>query len=310
MRKILILVVAFSLSCASIGYSQGVPGLPLPDLQSLSQNLKVNPYVQVGFQRAGSNMSLPIGAEIVQPPDSLQIDTMDIALRDANFWVGTLGVNVTVTKMLSLFASAGGNLPRSIVVTGQIPVSLNGVGTSSNIEFTGSKVEAWYAQAGVGLGPILLGLYRDHFGLFVDDPRQGSQPLANQTLRGDVLSKTFAPYIGLAIPAGQGLATVTYTPFAWSNTTLVLRNSSSAASVSQLQYKWNKPGVMVTASLQYNTPVTEVASFGLWGNYTWLDMRGNATLEFENPTVFREKNVTATLTKFILQGGVMLSINF
>jgi hypothetical protein len=168
----------------------------------------------------------------------------------------------------------------------------------------------WYAQGGVGLGPVLLGLYGDHFAITVGDPRRGSVPLDNQTLRGDVMSTTLAPYIGFAIPAAGALFTVMYSPLATSNTTLVLRTSDQ--DLAQVQYKWNKPGNFVSSSFQYNmAPVCAVA-LGVWANYTWMDVRGNAQLDFQDSTlaISRQKEVTAIMTKYVLQGGCTLGITF
>jgi hypothetical protein len=196
-------------------------------------------------------------------------------------------------------------------VSGDIPVSVGPFGASAKIDFTASNVEGWYIQTGAGLGPILLGLYWDHFALDIGNPIQDSgEPLPNQTLRGYVLTKTFCPFIGLAIPASDLLATVIYSPWALSNTKLALRSSQST--LSELSYKWNKPGNFFSATLQYNMPLSKWASFALWGNYTGMAMRGDASLEFENtdPPISRQKDVTATFTKYVLSWGVTLGVNF
>jgi hypothetical protein len=160
------------------------------------------------------------------------------------------------------------------------------------------------------LGPILGGVYYNYFTINFGEPRQGSVPLANQTLGGVILSKTLVPYVGIAIPAYGALATILYSPLAWCDTTYDLRSSARLAT--QLQYKWKKPGNFISTTLQYNTPVSGPFSFGLWVNYTWLNMRGNAELEFVNASPFlsRQKEVTATLTQYVMQGGVTLGITF
>lgn len=309
MRKILVIATVLSLFCAGIAFSQDLSGLAMASLCSFAENVKVNPYVQAGFQHVGSNMNLPINPE-GPTAGLLQIAEMDIELEDANFWTGIAGLTLKKGELLSLFASAGGILGRQLGVSGEIPISLGPLSTSADVDFTGSKVEAWYIQSGIGLGPILGGLYWDHFTVDVGEPRRGSVPLANQTLRGYVVSKTFAPYIGLAVPAQGVLATVIYSPLAWSNTTLALR--TSAATLAELQYKWKKPGNLLSASIEYSKTLFGSTCLGLWGNYTWMKVRGNAELEFERaaPFLVREKDVTATMTKYVLQGGVSLGINF
>jgi hypothetical protein len=309
MKKLLVPIVVSILFLASAACAQDLRQVGLPGLASLLKDLAVNPYVQVGFQRVGSNMNLPVGAE-APTPGLLQIEEMDISLKDANFWTGTAGVSIKKGELLSLFGSVGGSLKRTFIVSGEIPVSLGATGGQPTVDFDASQLGMWYAQGGVSLGPILLGLYGDHFGIEVGEPRIGSVPSANQTLRGDVITTTLAPYIGFAIPASNGLLTVIYSPLASSATTLVLRTSQS--DLAQAQYKWNKPGNFLSCSFQYNATPIDDFSFGLWSNYTYMDVHGNAQLDFQNSTtgVSRQKEVTATMTKYILQGGVMLGMTF
>jgi len=308
MKKLLSCAVVFSLICTSIACAQGVAGLSLPGFGGLPENVTVNPSVQVGFQRVGSNISLPVGAEL--QAGLLQVESLEISLKDANLWAGTAGATVKAGELLSFFASVGGSLNRPFVVSGEIPVRLGPIGRQPTIEFTSSKMGSWFAQGGVGLGPILLGLYGDHFAIEVNDPRRDSVPLDNQTLRGDVITTTLAPFIGFVVPASNGLFTIMYSPLAMSNTTLVLRTSSQ--DLAQVQYKWNKPGNLLSCSFQYNMAPVNSVSLALWGGYTWMDVRGNAELDFRNATsdVSRQKDVTATMTKYVLQGGVTAGINF
>jgi hypothetical protein len=279
------------------------------DLPALTKNIKVNSYAQAGFQQIGSNLNLPVQNELLTP--FLNIGDLDISLRDANFWAGTIGCSVLADGKYSLFGSAGGLLNRPFITSGTVPVSLGPLSSTAILEFTNANVESWFIQTGIGLGPILLGLYWDHFAFTLGDPRNQNGPIANQTLRGDILTKTFAPFIGISLPLGQTVTTVTYSPFAYSNTALGLM--SSQGSFTELRYTWNKPGNLVNAMVQYNTPVTSTTTFGLWCSYNWMRMRQDATLEFENapvPLISRTRTVTATMTKYVFGGGVTLAVNF
>jgi hypothetical protein len=281
-----------------------------PSLSSLAENVKVNPYAQVGFQWVGSNLNLPVQNEPL-PVLPLNIGDLDISLKDANFWAGIVGINMIANEKYSLFAAAGGFLNRPFLTFGTVPVSLDQRSTSATLEFTNTKVESWFIQTGIGLGPVLLGLYWDHFAFALGDPRNQDGPLANQTLRGDLLTKTFAPFIGLAIPASGAMLTVTYSPLAYSNTDLSL--TSSQNTLTQLRYTWKKPGNLFNAMLQYNMTLSSSTSFGLWGNCSWMMMRNEAELEFENapiPLVSRTRDVTATMTKYVVGGGLTLGVNF
>ena len=308
MRKILLLTM-LSVLFASTALAKDLSGLPLPGLSVLSEKVKVNTFAQMGYQHLSANINLPIAAQLVDPTaGSLEIGTVDLSLQDANFWTGAVGMTLTASEIYSLFFSAGGILPRQFGVSSLVPVSVNGTDTSANVNFISSQVESWYVQTGLGLGPILAGLLWTDFTMNIGDPSLGSTPLANQTLRGYMATTTFCPYIGVAIPAYNALATILYSPLSYCNATLALRNRTN----SELQYTWNKPGNFLSASLQYNTTLVDVISFGLWCNYIWTSLTSDASLEFVNTTVpvSRQKDVTVVMTENLIQGGLSLSANF
>jgi hypothetical protein len=308
MRKILLLTMLGALF-VSTALANDLSGLPLPGLSVLSEKVKVNTFAQIGYQHLSANINLPIEAQLVDPTaGSLEIGTVDLSLQDANFWTGAVGMTLTVSEIYSLFFSAGGILPRQFGVSSLVPVSVNGTDTSANVNFISSQVESWYVQTGLGLGPILAGLLWTDFTMNIGDPSLGSTPLANQTLRGYMATTTFCPYIGVAIPAYNALATILYSPLSYCNATLALRNRTN----SELQYTWNKPGNFLSASLQYNTTLVDVISFGLWCNYIWTSLTSDASLEFVNTTVpvSRQKDVTVVMTENLIQGGLSLSANF
>ena len=240
----LLLCLLLCLPSTLLGQSFVPDGHPV--LIWFSENLKVNPYAQVGFRWVGSNLNLPIENEIF-PAVPIEIAEMDVSLKDANFWTGTVGFNILAYEKYSLFAAAGGFLRRPFITAGTVPVNIGSFAATPSLEFTNSNLESWFVQTGVGLGPVLLGLYWSHFGFEFGEPRVGSVPLANQTLRGDILTKTFAPFVGIAIPASGAMLTLQYSPIAYSNTNLDLR--SSQAGSTDLRYSWKKPGNLIIAVL-------------------------------------------------------------
>lgn len=309
MKKVWLVALVCFFCLPVSGFGQTLPLGGFSALSSLTENVKVNPYAQVGFQWVGSNLNLPVRNEALAP--FLNIGNLDVSLKDGNFWSGTAGITVTANETFSVFGAAGGILNRSFITSGIVPVSLGPLSTSANLDFTNTKVESWFIQTGIGLGPVLLGLYWDHFGFALSAPRNQNGPIANQTLRGDILTKTFAPFIGFALPSGGAMLMVTYSPFAYSNTSLALMSSQN--NLSELRYTWKKPGDLFNVMLQYNTPALSSASVGLWCNYSWMSMRQDAELEFENtplPVISRTREVTATMTKYVIGGGVTLGINF
>jgi hypothetical protein len=308
MKRIWVAAFVLFLCLPASGFGQSALLEAFPTMLSLAENVKVNPYVQVGYQWVGSNLNLPIQAEGLNQP--LFIDQMDISLIDANFWSGVVGFTALAYEKYSFFAAAGGILGRPFVTSGTVPVSVNGGTTSANIQFTNISVESWFVQTGIGLGPVLLGLYWDHLGFELIEPRTDAGPIANQSVKGDILTKTFAPFLGMALPSSGATLTLIYSPLAYSNTQLSLRNSQNT--FTEVRYSWNKPGDLVIGMVQYNTSLLSTVSIGLWCNYSWMRMRQSAELEFENttPPIFRSKSVTATMTKYLAGVGLTLGINF
>jgi hypothetical protein len=309
MKRVLVFGVLLSLCLSGSLWAEGPLSGSCSGLSAFAKDLKVNSYAQAGFQWVGSNLNLPVQNEIY-PAVPLQISEMDIALRDANFWAGMAGITITASEIYSLFASAGGILGRPFATVGEVPVNYGAVGASPVLEFTTTNTESWFIQTGIGLGPLLAGVYWNYFGFGLADPRSQNGPLANQSLRGDILTKTFAPFIGFALPAGGAMFSITYSPLAYSNTELSL--TSSQDTLTQVRYSWNKPGDLINAMFQYNVPMSSSVSLGLWANGSWMAMRGTARLGLVNavPELSRGKEVTATMTQYVTGGGVTLGLNF
>ncbi len=215
MRIRCLLVVFLILVWCRASQAQESLSIPAaPTFSSLTENMKVNTFAQVGFQWIGSNMTLPPLLESIPlpPPFSLTLGDADWQLKDANFWSGTVGFAIVATDMYSLFGSMGGLLDRPFVASGLFPVTSTGISAENKLEFSSTDVESWFIQGGFGIGPIIAGPYWDHFGFSMSDPRNRAGPLPNQTIRGDLITKSFCPFIGVSIPSGGATATVIYSP--------------------------------------------------------------------------------------------------
>jgi hypothetical protein len=282
-----------------------------PELRLLMQRVQLTPFAQVGFQFMGANLTLPISAEqVINPAGSLEVGSLDVALSNGNFWSGALGVNARVAKKASLFLAAGGIAPRNVVFPGSIPVTLGPASVSADVEFTGSEVESWFVQAGGGFGYFVVGFYFDHFASALNNPRTRGRPLANQTLRGDLLLKTRIPFVGVQIPGPNFSASVLYSPVAFTECELALRNSQGT--LTDLSYSWDKPGQWLSLTFQYNHPLSDSTFFGVWATYNWMSVTGSGSLEFVNttPSITRGKSSTASLGRYIMGAGFSLSVIF
>jgi hypothetical protein len=198
--------------------------------------LVFNPFVQVGYQKVGSNITFPIQVQEVIPVDnSLEIGNMELLLQDASFWTGIAGVNVVLNPTWSLFSAVGGFVPKDVLAPSILPIRINGVTLPSQIDFTGDKVEYWFVQVGtsyaIGGGwSVLSGYFWDHFGMAAVDPRIGAIPFPNQTLRADFLTKTAVPFVGLGLTdlKLRFKASIIYSPWAQSRCQMATRSSQGA----------------------------------------------------------------------------------
>ncbi len=289
-------------------------GLPL--VQGLKAGkILLNPYAQVGYQQIGANMSIPIESDTGTPSGQLQIGTLDVTMKNFNFWSGTVGLNI-VAGPLTLFGSAGGFIPHVFQLSGEIPVSLGALGGTPQFAMTSSNFQFWTVQGGAGytIGggfSIVGGFMWSHMEVEFVDPRNASGPLANQTVRGDVLLKTGVPYLGVQImQQGSYRGAILYSPVAWSNGAMAFR--SSQQTLVDLRYSLNQPGKFLAFSGEYYLPFKPPVMSSIWFIASLCDIKGSSDLEFTTagPAVFRTKDVTITNTQYAIGGGVTFGLIF
>lgn len=295
------------------------PACPPAAKKSKVGSVLVNPFVQIGYQRNGINLSIPIQADFdpfpLLPDAHLAIGTMDVVLKDFNFWMGTVGVNAILSPKLTVFGSGTGFQPRDFIQVGQIPVSLGPFGGIPELTLTGSKLEYWILQCGasyaIGSGySVIGGLLWAKTSMEYSNPRRGDVPLPNQTIRQDFLLKNWVPFVGLQISEPEYYrAALIYSPLVTSSGTLVNRTSQPV--MTNLSYNLNQPGSMFSFTFEYSLQIPPPSMISLWFNGTTQFIRGSSDLEFEAPGIFITRNVsTLTLHQYSLAGGITLGLVF
>jgi len=281
--------------------------------------IMINPIVQVGYQRNGINMSIPIEAEIdpfsaIQIPH-LAIGTTDVVLKDYNFWMGTLGLNAIISPKLSLFGSATGFQPHDFLEIGQTPISLGNLGFVSDLVMTGSKLEYWIIQCGASYGigggySVLGGFIWGKTAMAYTNPRRGDVPLANQTISQDFLLKNWVPFVGLQFmePDYYRIALI-YSPLVTSSGALANRTSQPV--VTNMTYNLNQPGNLVSFTFEYYFRIPPPSTLSIWVNGAAQSIKGSSDMEFEAPGIFISRNVsTLTLNQYSLGGGITFGLVF
>ena len=301
--------------------SKAMPSLLQPNFTPGSFALGkviLNPYVQIGYQRVSANSSFPILTERIFPVDNtLQIGSMELELKDIYLWSWTLGVNAVINPSVSIFASFLGFIPTTYPVYAQLPTSVNGTALPSEVNFTGENTEYRLGQFGasITLAPgysLLVGSLWDHFTNTCNEPRTGTRPFPDQTLRADYWINTWAPYLGLQFVDRGLTASVIYTPLIYAQSLMALRSSQLAPI--ELQYSFNKPGQFLSANASYDLPkVAPPLSAQMWGSALWMNIKGEGDFDYVNGNngVHRSGSASeASSTKYAIGGGITFGLIF
>lgn len=302
-------------SAPSMGEGGLLSGMPL--LKGLKTgNVLLNPYVQIGYQRTGVNLNVPIDASI-DPPlpfPHLTIGTIDVKLVDYNFWTGTVGLNAVISPTFTVFGAATGFLPRDFQELGQLPISLGPMATGIEFKMTGSNFEYWAVQGGISYGigqgnSLLLGFLWCHTASVYTNPRTVNGPAANQTIFQDFLLKNWAPFIGLqTMQPGFYRAALTYSPFMGSRGTL---RQTSTSPVNDESWDLNQPGWLVSLTGEYYVPLSKTQTFSVWATATASRIRGSSEFVFQSAVLNNTRNVdNLTLSQYSIGGGLSLSLVF
>jgi hypothetical protein len=292
--------------------SGGVLG-SLPLLKGLKAGkLLLNPSAQIGYQNIGANLDIPVSA-VPRGPNELFVGTIGVTLKDFRFWTGTVGLNV-IAGPLTLFGTVCGNAPHLFRMQGTVPVSNTSGAVAPDLTFTGSNVEFWTAQAGAAFTirkdySILAGFVWSHLGAEFVDPRVGDVPLANQTIKGDVLMKIGVPFIGVQVlQQGYYRAALMYSPLARSSGSLSLQSSSPI--LADLRYSLNQPGTFLAANGEYYFVSKPPLMLSCWVTGMYVNIRGKSDLDFSTAGPRITRDVTVTNTQYGLGGGVTFGLVF
>jgi hypothetical protein len=324
MKKVLQLFLCLTILCPTVLFAQSLSsnlipsGLPsslsvgqdseaagvlsgLPIISGLKAGkILLNPSLQVGYQHIGCNLTLPASA-VPRRNNQLFIGTMDVTLKDVNFWFGTAGLNV-IAGPVTLFGSVGGYSARLFEMQGTLPIS-NDVGSvAPNLTFTGSNLNFWTAQCGAGYTiagdlSVLAGYIWTHTAATFTDPRVGSVPLPNQTLTGDVSMNIGVPFFGLQIlQKGYSRAAFMYSPWATSSGTLSLNTTSPEQT--DLSYSLNQPGNFFAVNAEYYFLFQPPVIMSCWFLGSYAIIQGSSDLQFTAPIGTASMDVNITNTQY------------
>ena len=285
-------LVLVSVNISGAQVLSSIPGIGNLDIA----NIRVVPFVQVGYKNIGFNLNLPFtvtpvdqfGGVFNGPP------ALDLNFRDAGVWVGSIGLDARLASALFLSLRADGNATKNIsVVTGenfpwwqiQAPYIWSGSGLQwwdidGMVGYTFFK--DWSAVVGVRYDKVTVSFANpvDQTGTPINLPPNTTQ------LTQDIVVKTWIPYIGLQLNGPNYKASLLYSPFAspqvatpQSSSAIVLGLFSYVDS-SLMNYNFASTGSFVDGYFEYDVSIRDTLLFGLWARGTWMRFSGNGDLNW------------------------------
>jgi hypothetical protein len=276
-----------------------VPGLGSFDVRGM----RLTPNVRVGFQWMGLNFNLPT-------LDALQIGftgaaPIDIQLKDARVWVGSVGLEAQLSPALSLFVNAEANAKRTAsAVTSEDPLG-NLTGLVPN-RWDASHLEWWAVEGGVAYNimndvAVFAGLRRDHLSFGLDNPRDAfgnpinssiSVPgivLITETAAADFQLKLWVPYLGLRFVGANYRGSLSWSPFANAavkvpdhfidNIFVFPAPGVTVSTGFEWKYSMFRTGTQFAGDFDYDLRLTSNFSLKAWAKGSWLRVRGRGNLD-------------------------------
>jgi hypothetical protein len=312
------------------------------------QNVRIDPYVGVGYQKMGLNFSIPaewFNGGVIPP---IKDATLDLSLQDSNVWMGGVLMDVRLPASVTGFLRAEGSASRNSRIQAtdalgyQATYPLGGQNASAVPPITWTaKVEWWSIDGGIGYRirndcAFVGGLMWDHLSLSLDDPRDSvGNPLntsgpAGITIytphaRSDLQRKLFIPYLGLKIIGPNYRGTLNYSPLAWVTVkfpeTFHRTTYFAQGFVTSSDFSWNyrlaNLGGFLEGRFEYEQRITDTALLQIWVRGRWLNVRGGSDMDVTSarspqapPVVGVSSLSTGTYSEYWLAGGLGAVLNF
>ncbi len=331
-----LLVFAFSILYASVSSAQL---LPIPSGFGLNFGaVKITPFAQVGYKKFGLNLNLPLtndeGAFFATPP------ALDLNLRDARAWIGSVGFDARIPAGLFLTLRAEGSASKNIdVITGQnVPIAFQ----PTPYTWSGSNFQWWDVDGLVGFNflrdwALVVGLRYDKLTVGMRNPinAEGTPvttffPAEIFRFEGDLLVKTWIPYFGLQLNTPTYRASFLYSPWA-SPDVIVPEQAFSLISIfpgvgnesSGWEWKFSHRGNFFEAFAEYDFPLFDRLKLGLWVKGSWMGFTGTGTWDFNDRTLFTifgipvfdivttfNQSVDSSLYRYEFAGGLTAFCDF
>jgi hypothetical protein len=312
---------------------------------SLTNGVSFTPQIQVGYQRLGLSFNLPASTDIGL---SMWPSTLDLQLRKADLWVGSLGAVVDFPSRVSFSLTCQANAKKNAEVYEKEDF---GEGGGQGVTWTASRLQWWTIDGRLMYRfrpdfSVVAGLRREQLSFNLSDPTTDEGAPENRDESGSffglpyelhqrysssLTSKLWIPYMGLDIIGSQYKASLIASPLVSVDldvpAALLYRfavffpfgSPVQLITAQQMQYRVLKPAVFVEGNFNYDISVSEAFTLGLWCNASWLHLRGKGEYNYQywgqsppSPpsTDSQEQQNTATYTRYMLGAGLSAVLSF
>ena len=243
---------------------------------------------------------------------------LDVTIKRADLWVGSIALEVEAMSAMYVFGEIAANASRQIRVS--MPVSPWSPNGAAGIDWDGSSLQWRLLDFGGGYRvrnnlSVLVGLRVDHFSVAFGNPQDPTGTLHltygpnTGTLVGDIRTKMWAPYVGLALSGDAYKARIVYSPVTSADVRMPLQFKFPSFD-QEASYTQFKTGWYTGFDAAYRTFAGQGFAFDVWASGSYSIIRGYGQEEFTEPagTLFGEG--TSTFVTSSLAVGLSANLDF
>ena len=300
------------------GFFSTIPGLGACDLGYV----RIIPRVDVGYQKIALNLNVPVAP-------TLTVGPVDLSVRDASVWVGSVGFDAQIGPRFSLYLNGQANAKRNVtVVEAESPsILVSSLSLALPLQRPGTGLQWWAIDGGAAWrlrrNVSLLGGYRQDQlslnlgGLRTADGQSLDLDLAIDSIfslltrfRGDLKTQLYIPYFGVEFSGVNYRSSLIFSPFVWAKANVPLRGNIAISVpivsleidlLTEWRFSLSKPGVFLEGKFEYDIDTNRGGLLRLWVTGNWLRVRGGANENFTlnaqgfiGPFQFLDATVTDT----------------
>jgi hypothetical protein len=302
------------------------------------EGLKLSADFAAGYQCMALNFNLPVYSDVARATIPI-----DLKLEDANSWIGNVRLNLDYNESWSFRLGLSGNATRNVqVFTRKSPAIPFFPTNPEPIEWTGSRLEWWSADGCVQYRTpyqfsLMAGLKRDSLTFGLRDPRVGDEAVndavwlipgvlfVEQEDSGDMIMRSWIPYIGLSLESTNFLATFKWGPYSStdvelpiSENLLIIFGPDLVTQNSIFRYDVFDPGAMIEAEMEYFPKLPYNCDVSFWMKGQWYRIRSDGDLYFRFyeddagtiTDISDQASGTSVLSRSIYSGGIRAGFSF